>query len=261
MSDSDESDDGLGADTVVLTPVRRRGRPRKHVVVPQPQQQQQQIVVPGVPPSSNVSAAAILRAIQVVPRNVCGVGLVVDVLRFAAETPLGEHVLVNHVFGDLPLPAIVIEAEARMLGEDPRTLKRSVLQTGAFLHSGTLAVYSGCIKRLLSLVAAGSLELVAVLEWATFDETPMVFRQAAQSDLSAPHQAVTGKILQTDYMVGILVSVPVAAGLPQRFELLNMPVPLPLQNLDRCTGVNMMQALGYSLVIPDLSELRVCLRW
>ena len=55
--------------------------------------------------------------------------------------------------------------------------------------------------------------------------------------------------------MGILVAVPGEVG-PDRFELLKMPVPLPLQNLDRCTGVNMMQALQFSLSIPGLSDLR-----
>ena len=67
------------------------------------------------------------------------------------------------------------------------------------------------------------------------------------------------KILQSDFIVGILCALPSGPGGAQQhdaFEVVTLPVIAPLQSLDRATGQNICQAADRVFSIPQLSALR-----
>ena len=243
---------------------KKRGRPpgRKRSLAPPA------AIAVSVPKSElNPVASGLSSVLAEVPR-VSGLDVLCNVLSAASTCPAAEHPVVDHVLGAGPRVCIGPEAEAAILEESRSNIGRTMLQVAAALHVGTHGLYASLFLRLHNLFESGVLEPVMLLQWGTFDETPMVMRETLDTrSLCKASPALTtrqGKpleILQSDFIVAILCAVRGGGAddsQHEAFELLVLPVPLHLQSLDRATGPNLVQALDRVFSIPQLSSLRAC---
>lgn len=254
---SDELGDGLEAQSAPRP--KKRGRPpgRKRTLAPAA------IVAVSVPKSElNPVASGLSSVLADVPR-VSGLDVLCDVLCAASMCPAADsHPLTDHLLGAGVRPCIGPTAEAAMLDEEVTNIARTLLQVAAAMHVGTLGLYASLLLRLHALFSSGALEPVMLLQWGTFDETPMVLREKLNkgadegSGPAVSRQGKPLKILQSDFIVAILCAVRGADDSHEAFELMVLPVPLHLQSLDRATGPNLVQALDRVFSIPQLSSLR-----
>ena len=173
--------------------------------------------------------------------------------------------MLEHLLGGGARPCTGINAEAELVDEDPANFRRSSLSLSAAVHIGTLGYYASCLVRLKALFDSGKAEAVMMFQWGSFDETPMALRSKKEpggvrtDSVALDRQAKPLKILQSDFVIGILCRP--SCGEPDgsdSYELLQFPLPLPLQSLDRCTGANLVQALEVAFSVPGLHALRSC---
>ena len=174
---SSESDDGLEAQAASRP--RKRGRPpgRKRTLPPP-------AITAIVPRRKFVNPVALeLRDVRAGTPSFSGLDLVTSVVKVAASLGPAEktYVLVDNLQGGGVRPCIGMTAESASVGECRKHFGRTCLQVAAALHMGSLGAYASFLTRLQGRIASGEMEPVMMLQWGTFDETPLTLMENTEA--------------------------------------------------------------------------------
>eukprot|EP00971_Amphidinium_carterae_P352517 6492632-Amphidinium_carterae.2 len=74
------------------------------------------------------------------------------------------------------------KVEAELLGMDPRTMKRRILEAASICHISAKLFMASLISRVLLLVSSGDVDLVCVVCSVQYDETPLPMRASPVYD-------------------------------------------------------------------------------
>ena len=240
-SDS-ESSTPSPANAVHAAP-RRVGRPRKIQDGP----------VPPLLPAPPAPSAVVLRDLATIIRPLGGTYPEAVARMISAASTSCEKLsdidqkFVDRVLSPEPVPPQLPQL-ARLLGLCPRTVARKLFLTGSILYHGTRALAASLLSNLLNTKQLDRIKIRGVFRSVTYDETPLAVRvrESSSGPLSA---ACTSKLLQP-YMEMCILTENLDTGV---FSCTVMPLPCPLQVLDRGTGVNLKHGLDHATSIPGFS--------